>query len=663
MSIVKMKRLELIAPQDRREELFEKLQRLGCVEIAREAGEPPEGAELKRPDGQALDRARERAGEARAALDVLKRCGVKEKKGFAPLPQVREGDFFDENAARSGQAQAEALDRSWQELTSLEAEAARLEGRREALRPWLELDVPLETASTSSVTALFCGVPLRVEISALEAALEKTGELWSITSAGTDREQRYFFLLCHKSVEDQVLGTLQGFGLSRVSFRETGTAAENDRRLAGELAKNRERQERLREKLTSGGETAALKQYLDRLGQDIAREEAKERIWDTDRTFWLSGWFPAAEEKRLEALLNSFPCAWETRDPTPEEYPQVPIQLKNAPVAAPFNVITEMYSMPAYDSVDPNPLMAPFFICFFGFMMNDIAYGLLMAIGTFVFLKKVRPKGNMRYMMSMFFLCGLSSIFWGCLTGSFFGDFLPKLFDLMGAAVPGYHDAAGDFVWFWKPLFSPINDIILVMIGSMALGVIQVFTGMAVSVIEKFRHGNALDAVTQEIAWYSILLGAAGAICGSAAAGMPAALGTVGIAMMILGAALLLAGSLIRAKSPIGIFTCLWDAYQSISGYFSDILSYLRLMALMMAGSIIASVFNTLGSVFGLAPFIIVAIIGNALNLALNLLGCYVHTMRLQCLEFFGRFYQDGGKPFRPLTVETKYVDILKEEM
>ena len=86
-------------------------------------------------------------------------------------------------------------------------------------------------------------------------------------------------------------------------------------------------------------------------------------------------------------------------------------------------------------------------------------------------------------------------------------------------------------------------------------------------------------------------------------------------------------------------------------------------MALMMAGSIIATVFNTLGSVFGLVPFLIVALIGNVLNLVLNLLGCYVHTLRLQCLEFFGRFYQDGGKLFRPLTVETKYVDILKEEI
>ncbi len=315
--------------------------------------------------------------------------------------------------------------------------------------------------------------------------------------------------------------------------------------------------------------------------------------------------------------------------------------------------------------MDPNPLMAPFFIIFFGFMMNDIGYGLLMVLGTLFFLMKARPKGSMRDMMTMFFMCGIASTFWGCLTGGFFGDFLPKLFDLIGiaAGVPGYHDASGAFVWFWKPVFTPINDIILVMVGAMAMGVVQVFTGMAVSVEEKFRHGNALDAVTQEIAWWCILIGAAIAIGGPMIPGAPAVLGSVGMGLLILGAVLLLAGNLIRAKGLGGITGFVGDVYNGVSGYFSDILSYLRLMALMMAGSIIASVFNTLGSVFGLVPFIVVAIIGNVLNLVLNLLGCYVHTMRLQCLEFFGRFYQDGGKPFRPLAVETKYVDILKEEI
>ena len=511
----------------------------------------------------------------------------------------------------------------------------------------------------------FCSVPGRTDFAALEAAVDENAGLAQLIRAGSDRELQYFLLICHHSVLSACYEAMRPFGASRVTLRGwEGTAAANIALLDNRIAALDREEEQCRAGLAALGEKRdVLRRCVDRASQEISRGENKSRLIDTDAAFVLDGWLPAENQGELQKVLGGFQCAWEIAEPTPDEYPQVPIKLKNNPVTAPFTAITEMYAMPAYDTVDPNPLMAPFFILFFGFMMNDIGYGVLMALGTAFFLAKARPKGGMKHMMSMFFMCGISSIFWGCLTGSFFGDFLSKLFDLTGAAaaVPGYHDAAGSFVWFWKPLFTPINDTITVMIGSMILGVIQVFVGMAVSVSLKVRHGQVLDAVTQEMAWWCILIGAAIAICGSAVAGMPAGLGTAGLVILVLGAGLSLAGCLIRAKSLLGLGSFLWDAYNSISGYFSDILSYLRLMALMMAGSIIASVFNTLGSVFGLVPFIIVAIIGNTLNLVLNLLGCYVHTMRLQCLEFFGRFYQDGGKAFRPLAVETKYVDIKEE--
>lgn len=658
MSIVKMKHLRLIGLKDRREDLLRALQHLGSVQITLpDAEDAEEWAKLVPAQSGDLDRARQDRAALDKAIQALK-TAVPEKGGLLePLPQVSEKELFDDGAYAAALAQAGEIGGALDRANAIRAELPKLAAQRAALAPWLGLDVPLETSSTKDVTVAFASVLPTADWSAVTAAVEGASELAQLTQAGRDRDGQYFLLVCHSSAQEAVLEALKPFGYAAAPLRGwTGTAGENDARLAGEEDKLR----RELDALTAQVEGAAahrreLKLAADRAAQEIGKGEDREKLLQTEKTYFLEGWFPAEDQKKVEEVLKACPCAYEVSDPTEEEYPQVPIKLKNNPVTAPFSVITEMYSMPAYGSVDPNPLMAPFFILFFGFMMNDIGYGLLMAIGTAVYLKLKRPKGNTRNMMSMFFMCGISSIFWGCLTGSFFGDFLPKLFALTGVA--------DDFVWFWPPLFTPINDIIMVMIGAMVLGVIQVFTGMAVSVVEKFRHGHVLDAVTQEIAWWCILLGAAAAICGNVAAGSPAALGTVGIAVLVLGAALLPVGSIIRSKSPLGAVTWLWDAYQSISGYFSDILSYLRLMALMMAGSIIASVFNTLGSVFGLVPFLIVALIGNVLNLVLNLLGCYVHTMRLQCLEFFGRFYQDGGKPFRPLAVETKYVDILKEEM
>lgn len=667
MAIVKMKRLRLLALRPDREELLRRLQSLGCVEIR----EPdidlsePEWAGLGKPDLSALETAREQSLLLSGALDTLRRYAPAKDGLFARRPEVTEGELFDEAVYAQGLDAARQVMEKEQNLAAKGAERAKLQTQKASLEPWSCLDAALDEEGTATVPVHFCSVPVKTDFAALEAAVDGEAGLAQLVRAGCDRELQYFLLICHHSALSACYEAMRPFGASRVTLRGwTGTAAENIALLDNRIAALEREEAECKAALAALGEKRdVLRRCADRAAQEISRGENRARLIDTDAAFVMDGWLPAENVGDVEKLLGGFSCAWEMADPAPEEYPQVPIKLKNNPVTAPFTAITEMYAMPAYDTVDPNPLMAPFFILFFGFMMNDIGYGVLMALGTAFFLAKAKPRGGMKNMMSMFFMCGISSIFWGCLTGSFFGDFLSKLFDLTGAAagVPGYHDAAGSFIWFWKPLFTPINDTITVMIGSMILGVIQVFVGMAVSVEEKFRHGNPLDAVTQEIAWYCILIGAALAIGGPMIPGAPAVLGTVGLVVLVLGVVLLPTGSVIRSKSPLGAVTWIWDAYQGISGYFSDILSYLRLMALMMAGSIIASVFNTLGSVFGLVPFIIVAIIGNTLNLVLNLLGCYVHTMRLQCLEFFGRFYQDGGKAFRPLAVETKYVDIKEE--
>ena len=667
MAIVKMKRLRLLALRPEREKLLRSLQHLGCVEIREPAIDlsDPEWEGLGKPDASGLEKAREQNLTLNSALDVLRRYAPAKDGLFTPPPQVTEGQLFDDDAYAEGLEAARQVLEAEQALCAKTAEQAKLQTQKASLEPWSSLDVPLEEEGSATVPVHFCSVPVKTSFAALEAAVGQATELAQLIRAGSDRELQYFLLICHHSALSEANEAMRAFGMSRVTLRGwTGTAAANIALLDNRIAALSREAEQAKSQITAlGGKRDLLRRCVDRASQEISREENKLRLIDTDAAFLLDGWLPAENEGQLEKVLGGFQCAWEIAEPSKDEYPQVPIKLKNNPVTAPFTAITEMYAMPAYDTVDPNPLMAPFFILFFGFMMNDIGYGVLMVLGTAFFLAKAKPRGGMKNMMSMFFMCGISSIFWGCLTGSFFGDFLSKLFELTGASVPGYHDAAGAFVWFWKPLFTPINDTITVMIGSMVLGVIQVFTGMAVSMEEKFRHGNPLDAITQEIAWWCILIGAALAICGNAVAGMPAALGTAGLVVLAVGAVLLLAGNIVRSKGLGGIIGFGGDIYNGISGYFSDILSYLRLMALMMAGSIIASVFNTLGSVFGLVPFIVVAIIGNTLNLVLNLLGCYVHTMRLQCLEFFGRFYQDGGKAFRPLAVETKYVDILKEEM
>ena len=407
-----------------------------------------------------------------------------------------------------------------------------------------------------------------------------------------------------------------------------------------ELSQRRAEQER--RIAAQAGQREALKRAVDRASVEIDREEGKSRLVETQVAFFLEGWVPEERWDQLRQALSDYPCAWEVRDPEPEEYPQVPVQLKNNWLTRPLNMVTEMYSLPAYGSVDPNPLMAPFFILFYGIMMADMGYGLLMMLASVVVLRRMRPKGTMSHFFGLLGLCGVSTFLMGAVTGGFFGDMIPQVLKIL--------NPESTFVWFWPPLFTPLDDTLMILVGAMALGLIQIVTGMAISFIQKIREGQILDAVWEELTWWIVFAGLALAVLG------------VTNVVIILGGVMVLVGSGWNAKGFGKVTAVFGSLYNHVTGYFGDILSYSRLMALMLAGSVIAQVFNTLGAIPGnLVIFFIISMAGNALNFALNLLGCYVHDLRLQCLEYFGKFYQDGGKPFRPMAVNTRYVDIKEQ--
>ena len=441
-----------------------------------------------------------------------------------------------------------------------------------------------------------------------------------------------------------VLDALKGFGWSRANLREwTGTARENMNRLNAEQVKLTKEEAALDEKLAEMGHlSSALKQLSDHSAAEVSREESRSRTLDTQQAFFLEGWVPADRWPELEGALEPFAVACEASDPAPEEYPNVPIQLKNNWFTRPLNMVTEMYSLPAYGTVDPNPLMAPFFIFFFGFMMADMGYGLLMMLASVIIMKKAKPDGpTMRHMIPLLGLCGISTFIMGALTGGFFGDLLPQLVRIFNP----------ESTFALPALFSPLDDALTVLVGSLAIGLCQIFTGMAISMYRQIKRGEVMAALCNEGAWYLVfILGGVGAVTGKVKEAL--------IAIVVLLVLTQGYGKKGIVGKAMGIFGSL---YNNVTGYFSDILSYSRLMALMLAGAVIAQVFNTLGALTGnVVIYLIIAAVGNALNFALNLLGCYVHDMRLQCLEYFGRFYDDGGKPFTPLNVNSKYYNVVK---
>ncbi len=634
-----MKHLRLLGMESERETLLKTMQDLECVEISHiDGSEEALKTGLAKPDDRALLNAQEKSRAYRAALAALDRFAPEKKGLFRKRQDVSRASFFDEENERQARAAAEAINADMRRLGEIESERTKNEALRASLVPWLTVDAPLDGAD-GVLSLLFGTVSATVTDDALRALSDSLSGLLTWQQASSDKTLRYLLIACHKSVKEQALSALRELGFSTVSFRGLcGTAEENDKKLEAALAAlESERREIERRVERFGGNRETLLEASDRAAILLRREEAKSRLIETDKVFLLEGWLPADRCTALEKALEPFTCAIETREPTEDEYPQVPVQLKNNKLTQPLNMVTEMYSLPAYGTLDPNPLMAPFFILFYGIMMADMGYGLLMMIASVIISKKYRPKGTSGELFSLLGLCGISTFIMGALTGGFFGDFLTQLVAIVS---PGT-------VFALPKLFDPLDDLTMILIGSMALGMVQIVTGMAISLIEKCKRKKFLDAFFEEITWWIVFIGIALLALGK------------GAAVLYGGCALVLLGPIVQGKGWGRLTGVFGSLYNHVTGYFGDILSYTRLMALMLAGSVIAQVFNMLAAMPGnVIAFIIISMLGNAMNFGLNLLGCYVHDLRLQCLEFFNKFYVDGGKPFRPMTLDTEYVDL-----
>ena len=634
-----MKHLRLLGMESEREALLKAMQDLECVEISHiDGSEEALKTGLAKPDDRALLNAQEESRAYRAALAALDRFAPEKKGLFRKRQGVSRAAFFSAESEENACTAAEMINKDTRRLGEIESERTKNEALRATLAPWLTVDAPLGGAD-GALAVFFGTVGLNVTDDALKALADSLSGLLTWQQASSDKTLRYLLIACHKSVKEQALSALRELGFSTVSFRGLcGTAEENDKKLEAALAAlESERREIERRVEGFGGNRETLLEASDRAAILLRREEAKSRLVETDKVFLLEGWLPADRCTALEKALEPFTCAVETREPAEDEYPQVPVQLRNNKLTRPLNMVTEMYSLPAYGTLDPNPLMAPFFILFYGIMMADMGYGLLMMIASVIIGKKYRPKGTSGELFSLLGLCGLSTFIVGALTGGFFGDFLTQLVAIVS---PGT-------VFALPKLFDPLDDLTMILIGSMALGLVQIITGMAISLIEKCRRKKFLDAFFEEITWWIVFLGIALAVLKK------------GTAVLYLGCALVLLGPIVQGKGWGKLTGVFGSIYNHVTGYFGDILSYTRLMALMLAGSVIAQVFNMLAAMPGnVVAFLIISMLGNAMNFGLNLLGCYVHDLRLQCLEFFNKFYVDGGKPFRPMTLDTEYVDL-----
>ena len=658
MAIVKMKKLRLLAVRDRKEELLKELMRCGCVEITelepKLAGTEAEG--LVRPESSELSALKSRHSSLVHAVELLDRYAPKKTKLLSAKPELEGRVLLDDTGLAGALRIAEALEGYDARIKRISAEESRQRSLIESLQPWLTLDLPLNFEGTERCSVLTGSIPARFPLDTVRAAIEAVDTEAELFSIHEEKKTNYVLLVCMKGQLPAMQDALRPFGFTASALSGlTGTAREcqlNAEQSLKELAA--EKENCVRYIVDDAVHRDELKLAADRMNVKISLAEAEECMCGTDSVVVLLGWLPAEREEELGQLFDRFGCAWEAEEPAEDEYPEVPVSLKNNKFSDSMNMVTNMYSLPAYGTVDPNPLMAPFFILFYGLMMADMGYGILMILAALIAMKRIKPRAGTLSFCRLLLYGGISTFVMGALTGSFFGNAPEIIAGMMGRDWPGL-----------PSLFSPVRDSTLVLYGSMVLGMIHLNTGMAVNFHQRWKHGDKTGAILEEGAQWVILLGGIVFLVQMLVLKENAMLRNVGLGIIGLGVVMLLIGST-RGATGFGKITAPFSCiYSTLTGWFGDVLSYSRIMALMLAGGVVAQVFNTIAAmpsangvtVFSGIIFIVIFLIGHALNFGLNLLGCFVHDLRLQCLEFFGKFYHDGGKPFEPLRIRTQYIN------
>lgn len=642
MAIVKMKKLKLMVASPQREELLRGLMLLGCVEVSEPSAGLKELEFLSQAESSDLIRLRTEHTALNNAIDLLKKY-AKEKGGLlSPLPEVTSAQLLDETNLKQTMALADRVIQLDDTIRRLTAEEIVKHTDITALTPWADLDLPLDCSGTETSALVLGTLPGSVDFAQAVSALADATERAELFAVSSEKALSYVAMVCYREDLEAAQLALRPLGFAAVNFTDyKGTAAENIKAAEAALAEMASEKERCAQEIVDLAQfRGEIKLCADTLATKVARAEASSRLMCTENVSVLEGWVPAENEETMAAVLEKFDCAWSTEDPTEEDYPTVPVKLKNGIFSRCLNAVTEMYSLPAYNGIDPNPYMAPFFIFFYGMMMADMGYGILMVLATAVMLKVKKPNGMLKHFCELFFMCGISTIAWGAVTGGFFGDAPLQVAKILNPAT----------TWTGLPyLISPLEDTVTILIGAVALGFVHIVTGMAIGFVYNIKTKNYIAAFNDQLTWWVVFAGIGCFVLG------------LGPWVLAIGGVMIVVGSFLAGEG-LGKITGIFGAlYNNVTGYFGDLLSYARLMALMLAGSVIAQVFNTIGAIPGnLIIFLLISIVGNALNLGLNLLGCFVHDLRLQCLEFFGKFYMDGGIAFRPLEMKTKYVNVSK---
>ena len=650
MPIVKQKKVVLYALKEDRAKLLEALQLYGKMHIE------SEGLSEEEKSGRSASDISKEYDKVEWALRELKQFD--ERKGGMLAPK---GTVTYSGLEKLYDGRMQLLE-SVDSLRALEDERLQQSSKRirldnviEHMTPWLGLDIPVETIMDSEDCAITAGVVPSAEY---DGFMEEISGLSGVhvEKILTDKDSTYVFMAYHISEAEKMTPLLSRIGYSPANFQNfSGTPKEIIADTQKEISELERKEAQITiEKQGFAKNLDALEELLDAMMIMKGRHEKQEGSAETEYVFALEGYIPAHLEKELRGVIsNAVGDRADVEITEPEKDDSIPTLYENRAFVRPFEAITDMFGKSSPKALDPNVTMAPFFAMFFGMMMSDAGYGLIIAVVASLLYYKTKPKhGEGSKLIRVIAISGVFTILWGILYGGYMGFSLPK----------------------YTLLFNPMEEPMLTLGLCLLLGVIHILVGMSVRAATLIKRGQVMEAISQQFTWIFFIAGLvmfalptlAGFVDREPSA-LFLALNKVGTVMLFAG----LAGIIILGgygKKGFGRIIGGVSSLTEITSYMSDILSYSRLFGLGLATGVIGMVVNTMagmmaGSVFGwiFAGVIFVAV--HLFNIAINALGAYVHSSRLQYVEYFGKFFEDGGRDYKAFRINTKYHEVLPDEV
>ena len=650
MAVAQMKKLNLVAMSYDKDAVLNALHRTGAAEVKLHSQ-----TERTLPLAADCEELGAYVSRTEAALEILAAKAETLADGAKKSAAAVEVSYSEFMSAGNAKAEMDALTESVYEAEENDkrvlAEIAKTEREISAAEIYSAVGLPLQPADSTHAKYRLGTVPAVLKDNLFEAL--KTLPLAACNVLAEDADNSLILLAAHKSAAAEAENVLQSVNFSNCPFAQDTTGerlyaslVEKKAGLAAEAEKSGARWAELCKGLRG------LKIYCDYLGFQLEKSRLEDKLRATQTTFLLEAYVPAEAEELVKGALSSVSGAVYSEFSAPAEDEVPPTLLKNNKVVKNFEAVTNMYSPVNYREFDPNAVMAVFYSIFLGFIMADIGYGLLMfVLGGFLYLKSERDTGLKR-LSGVFAIGGIFAVIWGVLFASFFGitlEFIPF-------RLP---DAQKDM---WSVMGIKIPAVLII---SLLLGMVQLCAGYVCRAVQCWRRGKVADGIFDGMVWAVFTVGVAVAVTGMVEQfALPSAVVyaggiTAGATLVI---AMLTAG---RKEKLLGKFTKGFGAAYGVINFASDILSYARLYGLMLSGAVIAQIvssyavdFITGGNVALIILGVLLMVIGHAFNLAIGLLGAYIHDARLQYVEFYGRFYEGEGELFTPLGSSRKYVEI-----